>query len=139
MHDTKTKAGHAAHRASYGDNGDVSQNVTKVVTYQSLTRWYRKVLDNGMYNDRNQKTNMNVVNTGLKDGSGLMVDFDEFCNLLLECHYKTRIATRPQGGTGGVGGGKKRATKPSARAKSPAAPAAPAVAAPAPAAAPAVK
>lgn len=26
-----------------------TQKVTRVVTYQSLTRWYRKVLDRGIY------------------------------------------------------------------------------------------
>eukprot|EP00729_Bicosta_minor_P001810 gene1810-8143_t len=63
-----------------------TQKVTRVVTYQSLTRWYRKVLDR-------PSNGLSDINAGLKDGSGLMVDIDEFCNLLLECHYKTRTTT----------------------------------------------
>ena len=62
------------------------------------------------------------MNAGLKDGSGLMVDIDEFCDLLLECHYKTRTVTRAESGARTGGGGKKRGSigkaSPS-RAKSP--------------------
>ena len=66
-----------------------AQEVVPFITFQSMCQWYRRALDNDMYG--NNDDGPVDVNQFLNDTNGIIVDIDEFQDLLLNCHYKTRI------------------------------------------------
>lgn len=63
----------------------------KYITFHSMCMWYRNVLDNNYYGTHDGGGGRGDANTGAVDTSGIIVDVDEFQDLLLNCHYKTRM------------------------------------------------
>jgi hypothetical protein len=66
-----------------------SKEEAAFITYKGMASWYRKVTDENLYKDANAEGAFEVVDAS-EDLSGLMVDVDEFADLLISCHYKTR-------------------------------------------------
>ena len=70
-------------------------NAKAYISFNSLSSWYRRALDGKL------PGKFDVIENGpsleeIEDASGLLVDIDVFCDLVLKCHYKTRSAGGPR-------------------------------------------
>ena len=60
------------------------------ISFRSLSAWYRRAMDSKIGGRFREESNPNLVEQ--EDATGLLVDIDVFCDLVLQCHYKTRSA-----------------------------------------------
>lgn len=78
-------------RSQHTKSSLAAVSVKPFITFQSMCLWYRRALDNTLYPSSCVATAKPVnANLHAEFESGIIVDIDEFQDLLLNCHYKTR-------------------------------------------------
>lgn len=81
------EAGRTADENAHGWRTNSDSKIERVITFNSFTSWYRRAMDGEF---RAHLAFVQGSREFHEDSTGVLVDIDVFCDMVIQCHYRNR-------------------------------------------------